>query len=983
MRGRGAAVPLVGRSAELARLTSALADLDATPSALVLVGDPGVGKSRLLGEFGERARAGGALVLAGACLDVGDTWPYHPLKLALRRPAEDTAPPEDTAPARLLALLDDGGTAEERGVLEQLHWGLCALAAERPVVLVLDDLQWVDSSTRRLVLTLLSGLTRARLLVLGAVRADDARADSPVRGLLQQLRRSRSADLLPLEPLDRDLTLQISRAIAGEELPPESAELVWQRSGGNPFVIEELVRALPATDALPDTLRDMVLTRVGSSPPPAQEVLRAVSVAVGPVAHQVLLRVLAGDVDDVATAVRAAVSSGLLATTADGYLVRHRLVQEALYDDLLPGERQALHARYALALAQVPGRRPHDQLAHHWRRAGDPRRALPAVVAVAEDAHRLGARGEAWSCWQHAVELAEEVEGSTGRQLLLRAAEAAFQADDLSAALALVERAATAGADPSPLDGEATALPLGAVRARYLAASGRLVPAAEAYEEVLASGGPAGAPGADVRADVAARLAELLVRLGRYRAAAEHARTALELTSGRPAAIDSWVLAAAALGFSHVYLDQPEAGRASCAAAVDAAEAAGRPDAVGTAYLHLADLLNGPLNELEEGVAVARQGAARVTELGGRAEPVTRLLASAATGLFRLGRWTEAAEVASEAVDRDPTGAAVVDLLLARARVVMGLGDLDAAERDLHALETLLADGAGSRQALPLTTLQAGQAMWRRDHEAARAAVRRGLEAARDGDDVWLLAPLIWHGLRAEAEAVSDGLPADEEAIRVLTAAEADLVERSGQAAPQITDMVRGYALLDAAERSRASGSPDAAAWRRAAEYWAARGHPYPAAYARLRQAEALLFEHSRNREAAEALALAHRTASRLSARPLAAEIESLAGRARIRLAEPASELPSPRPAAEALPPAPGRAAPDDPLHSLTQREREVLAELATGLSNREIGRRLYISERTAGVHVSRILAKLHARTRVEATAIYLRSRPRAPAPGG
>jgi DNA-binding CsgD family transcriptional regulator len=297
----------------------------------------------------------------------------------------------------------------------------------------------------------------------------------------------------------------------------------------------------------------------------------------------------------------------------------------------------------------------------------------------------------------------------------------------------------------------------------------------------------------------------------------------------------------------------------------------------------------------------------------------------------------------------------------------MGLGDLDAAERDLRSAETLLADEAGSKQALPLATLRAGLAMWHRDPAGARAAVRRGLRAAERGcDDVWLLAPLIWHGLRAEAEAVADGGSADEEAIGALTATRAQLRKECTDAAPQIQDVVQGYELLDDAELTRLAGRSDAGAWRCSAEYWEQRQHPYPAAYARLRQAEALLYERSRSRGAADALTRAYRTARDLWAGPLAAQIETLAARARIRL----EDQPRRPPAPERSERKPGA----DALQMLTQREREVLAEVARGLSNREIGRRLYISERTAGVHVSHILAKLHARTRVEAAAIYLRS---------
>src|SRR3954454_18429961 len=300
MPGRAPPVPFLGRAAEVGQLETALTGLGERPYAVVLAGDPGVGKSRLLAEFGEHARAQGALILAGACLDVGDSWPYHPLKLALRRHVEarrqpcPEARPCDAMPTQLHGILDDNaaGSAGGGNVLGQLHSGLCALAAERPVVLILDDLQWVDSSTRRLMLTVLSGLTNARLLILSAVRTEHLRGTSPVRGLLHELRRSRSAEVLRLDPLNRDLSIQLAELVSGRLVSRSRAELVWQRSGGNPFAIEELVYVQPDAAELPDSLRDMVLFRVNALPELAQEAVRAVCVAVRPVPHRLLTRVL-------------------------------------------------------------------------------------------------------------------------------------------------------------------------------------------------------------------------------------------------------------------------------------------------------------------------------------------------------------------------------------------------------------------------------------------------------------------------------------------------------------------------------------------------------------------------------------------------------------------------------------------------------------------------------------------------------------------
>ncbi|PWU57651.1 LuxR family transcriptional regulator, partial [Micromonospora globispora] len=164
--------------------------------------------------------------------------------------------------------------------------------------------------------------------------------------------------------------------------------------------------------------------------------------------------------------------------------------------------------------------------------------------------------------------------------------------------------------------------------------------------------------------------------------------------------------------------------------------------------------------------------------------------------------------------------------------------------------------------------------------------------------------------------------------------------------------------------------------WARSAAEWDRRNHPYPAAYSRLRQAEALLARRSKLATAGKLLRQAYQMAQGLGAVPLSSEIRTLAGRARVTLEErapagaPVPAPRSPRPAAPAAEPA------VDELAVLTAREREVLAAVAEGLTNKEIGQRLFISERTIGVHVSHIFDKLQVRTRVQASAIFLRNRP-------
>ncbi|MER7334317.1 MULTISPECIES: AAA family ATPase [unclassified Micromonospora] len=955
--------PLVGRADLVTTVRSALLDEVAQghTAAVFLTGESGVGKTRLLREVSDRLRDAGALVLTGSCLDIGDASPLHPLLQALRRfDAELTGSHARTSSAvrGLLRVFADetAGPDGAGALLERVSRGLHLIAEGRPLVLVLDDLQWVDRSTRQLLLYLLAGLGDLQLSVLAAVRAESLQGAHPLRRVLTELRRLRSVRVLDLAPLDRAGTDQLAAAVVGRPLAPEAAELVWQRSGGNPFVVEELARDLrDGRDGLSDTLREVFLARVDALPQHAHAVVHAVAAGVEPVEHWLLARVTRLPEDELIEAVRATVAHRLLVGDDDGYRLRHRLVAEVLEHELLPAERAALHRRYAEALTSGPAELHQARLAHHWRLAGEPARALPAATAAAREAERLHGWAEAHRHWSVALQLA----GSPGvgprdvdrLTLLEHAAEAAHHCGEHARALTLLEELAGSGADRSTCA-------LHIRRARYLAAAGRSALAEAEYRRALEA--------ADCtpreRATAAAHLAELLLHLGRYADAGRRAREALELSAAVEGSTSEVVLASAALGFSEAYLEDPDAGLAVMRRALETAERSGRPEDVACAYLHLAELLTGPLNVLEEGVVVARRGAERVAELGLGRTWETRLLAIATNGLFRVGQWAEAEKVVAAALRHRPSGADAVELLLARCRLSVGYGDIAAADRDLDAVATVLA-GGGARHVIPLLTLRAGLAMWQGRHDLARQAVQRGLTESRS-DDVGILAALVWHGLRAEAEAhASRTIAVDETAVRRLREVADRVARKSEDAARPVRDVVDGFLALCAAEVSRLDGS-DPELWARSVAQWDRRHHPYPAAYSRLRQAEALLARRSRSATAGKLLRQAYQVAQGLGAVPLTSEIRTLAGRARVSLEDrPVAGEPT--------------AGPDgDELAVLTAREREVLAAVAEGLTNREIGQRLFISERTIGVHVSHIFDKLQVRTRVQASAIFLRNRP-------
>ncbi|MFI5936542.1 AAA family ATPase [Actinoplanes sp. NPDC051494] len=932
MASEGDDAPLVGRTGILTSIrTDLLAAGPGGTSAVFVTGESGVGKSRMLLETAEAMRSGGAAVLWGTCLDIGDASPLHPVMQALRAAGAHPGT----------------GSPDADALLERVSHQLRTLAQGRHLLLVLDDLQWADRSTRQLLLYLLAGLGEINLSVLAAVRSESLHGSHPLRRVLAELRRLRSVRVLDLAPLDRAATAELVTAIAGNGVAAEDADRVYKRSGGNPFVAEELSRDLrDGRVELSDTLREIFLSRVDELPPHAHDVVHAVAAGVEPVDHTLLAGVLPLPEAELLEAVRAAVAHRFVTSATDGYRLRHRVVAEVLEHEVLPAEHAARHRRYAETIEAAPGDTDHARLAHHWRQAGEPVRALPSVIAAAHAAEELYGFAEAHRYWALALTLtAQDDPGRTG--LLGHAAESAHRCGEHQQALTTLELLAVRPDGPGPCE-------IHLRRARYLAAAGRTATAETEYEKALA----ADECSPREKASAAANLAELLVHLGRYADAGARAREALELADGgSEGSTADLVRASAALGFSLAFREDPDAGLAVIRQAVEIAERSGHPEEIGIAYQHLAELLANPLNNIEEGVLVARRGATKLAAIGQGRSYQTRLLAIAANGLFRVGQWAEAERVLDDAMRHRPSGADAVDILLARCRLWVGFGDVRAANRDLDAVATILA-GGGARHVLPMLTLRAGLAMWQGRHAEARAAVQRGLTETRS-DDLVLLGVLAWHGLRAEAEAQAGGVvPVDRAVVRRLQTTVERMARGVGNAAPPVRAVIDGYIDLCAAETSRIEQRSDPDLWARAAVTWDRRKQPYPAAYSRLRQAEASFARRTRKAAATMAIREAYATATAMGAKPLAAEILLVAGRARVTIAEAPQSGAAPQET--------------DDLAALTDREREVLAAVAEGLTNREIGQALFISERTVGVHVGHIFDKLQVRTRVQASRVYL-----------
>jgi DNA-binding CsgD family transcriptional regulator len=303
-----------------------------------------------------------------------------------------------------------------------------------------------------------------------------------------------------------------------------------------------------------------------------------------------------------------------------------------------------------------------------------------------------------------------------------------------------------------------------------------------------------------------------------------------------------------------------------------------------------------------------------------------------------------------------PEGVFAATVLLLRAELTAMTGRYQDADTDVRAARRALGQTRDEQYALTLLYADALIALGRGDLDAARRLTADGLAdygGAMSGRYVW---PVLWLASRTEADGATRARDRREEVPDGTAARYQELASLAADlTAPNAAS--RGYRALVTAELVRATGEADVTAWQAAAETWQAAAEPYPLAYTLLRLAEAAAVAGDRpaaSRSVREAYALA----SRVGAAPIADEAAALARRSRLSLDKPDAD--AVRPVAE------------DPLarFGLTEREREILLLLAAGRSNPQIAGVLFISPKTASVHVSNILAKLGVDSRVEAAAV-------------
>ena len=959
MARSAAGTPFVARHEQLERFRSALGRAaSGEPGAILLSGDAGVGKTRLLSRMAEVATASGALVVVSHCVDLGDVGlPYLPFAEALAQLRPLGPEVEDVIAARpaLSRLLDSGTTEPPAGTAEQvarfqLFDGMAAVLAaagtvSRPLVLIIEDLHWADPSSRDVLRFLLARLRAEHLLIVGSYRTDDLHRRHPLRALLAELLRHPSVDHLQLPPFTRDELAEFVVAVTGADLPESALQRVLARSEGNAYFAEELLECGVDSAELPGTLADVLHARLELLDPAVQHLARIASVAGRRVTEALLLAVAGTDPafaepSDFDAALREAVAHNVLVSEKDEWIAfRHALLAEAVYSDLLPSERSGLHRAYRRALEADPSLGSQAELAHHALRSHDLPAALAAsfaaareaadVLAPAEELRRLETVLELWD----AVPGAQQAVGQDRVEITMSAASAASR-DGQPGRAAALSRSALATCEP--------------LRAA------RLTPAAAFY----------------------------LVDADQATEAFQRATEALTVLDAEAPSVDrARVLAAQARSALNSDLD--DVARDAAERAVAESRALGVADAEADALTTLAllevDEPDTAADLLASALALARSSGDLLTEL--------RTAHNLTSTLYYAGWLDQATTVCEEGIVRARTTGVIwmgygVSLLLFRELIRYVTGDLSPAapardEVPALALATLrVADlyasvARGDPDAVdrgraikadwqqdPWNALLSGGCTidgltWAGEYQEAIDLTRQLIDFLdRTWNDyflggIWLSAlGLAALADRAERTRLAGGDLAPDIAIGDSLVMLADHTAQRGRPrGGRLGPEGRSWLARAHAEHARLVGRNDPELWREAMREFGY-GYRYEVARNRWRLAEALTERGDRAAASGEAgTALAE--AREMGAEPLVAAVEAFGRRARL-------ELPGSRVV----------------IGVLTDREEEVLRLVAQGLTNRQVGERLYISAKTVSVHMSNVLGKLGASGRAEAVSV-------------
>jgi DNA-binding CsgD family transcriptional regulator len=997
MSGRAASPVLVGRDEQMAALDAAFASArQGGPAAVLLGGEAGVGKSRLVSEFGEAASAAGARVLTGGCLELGtDGLPFAPFTSVLRGLVRDMGadavasmlPGRTTRGlARLLPELGEPDISGEPGeararLFEEVLSALEHLTTLSPVVLIIEDAHWADRSSRDL-LTFLIGNQRVMsgLLIVVTFRSDELHRTHPLRPMLATLDRIAWVERIELPRLTRHDTAELAVRILGREPADQLADVLYRRSEGNPLFVETLLGCDGELSCeLPESLRDLLLAGVRRLPDDTQEVLRIASAGGQTTGHALLAAVTGLDDTALTSALRPAVTANVLRVQADGYTFRHELIREAVHEDLMPGEHGRLHSRFADAIdadrSLVPPGRAAIEMAHHWHSAHDSVWALIGAWQAAEQAERAVAPAERLSLLARVLELWDQVPDAAERigadhvRVLEKAASAAQEAAEFERGIALANSALK---ELDPAAEPVRVAQLLENRGHFKQLLGR-----KEYPEDFTAAlriVPADAPQARISILLAA--ARCVPHVSLERSYAEEALALARQTGDKASEANALLTLAmfqagsgqqAGLGTDPIEL---------IAQARAMAERVGAQSLVVKAAINESHLLEGA-GEHELAAEAARRGLSGEDSGYVAFASLSLLTINQVEPLVALGRWDEAIALAEGTRElllaAAPMHRAMLHVL--KGRVALARGDSRAAaEAMASAAELLRGAPYEDEHQLPFGALEITARLAAAGPAAAIKTVANVIEAYEiSGGTSRYAWPLMVVAAGACIQAARQAGVARDERLRdeVAAVAErlrtiAEKLEASGRAqeASRLTFAAADahVASLLGAFRGAAEGGGRSgaglgaqaaelrAAWHAAAAAWDEISEPYPLAQSLLHAAEVAVASGDRD-GAAESLQRAAGLAAGLGAEPLGEQIAILARRARIAMSGD------------------GGAASGGAGLGLTERELEVLRLVAAGRSNREIATELFISPKTASVHVSNILGKLGAASRGEAAA--------------
>lgn len=956
----------------------------------LIAGDAGVGKTRLVRELAERVAASGGLVLTGSCLEFADrALPHGPLVEILRRlpgVLDESTLAHVLGASRddLLPLLPDrevgsrrrGEPPDPSRLFEQVLAVIERLSDHAPICLVIEDLHWADSATRDLLVFLAHNLRDARIVLVATFRGEDLHRRHPLRAVVAGLSRAGAARTLDLAPFDDVEMREQLAGILGSDPPADLVAAVLERSEGNAFFAEELVAGGDAAcrSDVPPSLRDLLVARIDALGEAAQHVLRLAGVIGRRFDHRLLAALADRPERELLEGLREAVQQQVLVAESDApaYRFRHALVHEVVYDDLLPGERVHLHARAAETLAANPTLFDHgagllaSEVAGHWYAAHDSRRALASALDAAVAAEQMYAYSEALAQSERALELweqvpdAAEITGSPLVELLRKTARRAELAGRHDRGLEIVR---TALALVASADDPATAGLLHERVGRYLWMMGRTPDEYLAEHELAVRLVPPEPPTA-ARARVLASYAQHLMLASRNDDAVGWCREAIEVAGQLTESVIEGH-ARNTLGTAIGHLGSLEESLAELDRSRDIAlEADAWTDVMRAAINKSSVLQHHGL--LEPAADVLLEWIEEAYRRGLRRTFAVYLRAGVVDSYRALGRWDEMEEQQREIDACEP-----VDIDARRAHLGWAM---------LHALR---GDHTEAIHRVDAAQRAAKRASIEEHHPAVVQAHVIASLARGEPDGLAELVLRVWQRWRTEPghdcfdfmhDLLLDGLAAAAEvATRARSRGEVDRLadavgtahelrgaldeaigdSRVGGLHPSAGGAVR---LTGDAFAARAEGRAEPDLWVRAAEEWRPLGRLPRLAELLYRAADASLSAGAPASSAARTLREAHALATGIGYAVLKDAVEALARRARIDLG-PATER---------------TLAPAEKL-GLTPRETEVLALVSQGRTNRQIAGELFISAKTASVHVSNILTKLGVSNRGEAAAVARR----------